>query len=162
MLDLSAAFDTVDRKILLQRVEDEFGIADTAQLWLSSYLESRSCGISVAGAFSQDIMLKYGLLQGSAVGPLGFILYTHVIGRILRLHNLNYHLYADDIQIYQTVDPKVPGDVACAIFKPTQCITDINCWMVNNKLKLNPDKTEFFCDVFCSSQAKAARSKLTY
>ena len=132
-----------DRKILLQRVEDEFGIADTAQLWLFSYLESRSCKISVAGAFSQDIMLKYGLPQGSDVGPLGFILYTHVIGHILRLHNLNYHLYADDIQIYQTVDPKIHGDVACAIFKLTQCIKDINCWMVNNKLKLNPDKIEF-------------------
>ena len=106
-------------------------------------------------------MLKYGLPQGSVGGPLGFILYTHVIGHILRLHNLNYHLYADDIQIglYQIVDPKIPGDVACAIFKLTQ---NINYWMANNKLKLNPKKTESCCNVFCSSQAKSARSKLTY
>ena len=81
----------------MQRVKDEFGIAETTQL-------------------SQDIMLKYGLPQGSVVGPHGFILYIHVIGRILRLHNLNYHLYADDIQMYQTVDPKIPGDVADSVY----------------------------------------------
>jgi exonuclease III len=144
MLDLSAAFDTVDSDILLQRVEDEFGIAGTGQEWLSSYLDNRSCKISVAGAFSSDFTLKYGLPQGSVVGPLGFVLYTHVVGRIIRHHKLDYHLYADDIQLYITIDPNKPGDVACAIFKLTQCIKDINCWMVKNKLKLNPDKTEFF------------------
>ncbi len=144
MLDLSAAFDTVDSSILLQRVEDEFGITGPAKEWLSSYLEDRSCNISVAGVLSRDIKLTYGLPQGSVIGPVGFVMYTHVIGRVLRHHNLSYHLYADDIQIYIAVDPNKPGDVACAIFKLTQCINDINSWMIMNKLKLNPDKTEFF------------------
>ena len=93
--------------------------------------------------------MKYGLPHGSAVvGPLGFVFYTHTVGRILRLHYLSYHIYADDIQIYITFDPNVPGDAACATFELAQCVKDINSWMIQNKLKLNPDKTEFF--IACS------------
>ena len=94
--------------------------------------------------YSDNISLKYGLPQGSVICPLGFVFYTHVVGRILRQHNLQYHIYADDIQVYITVDPCIPGDVACATFKLSQCVKDINKWMVHNKLKLNPDKTGFF------------------
>jgi hypothetical protein len=144
LLDLSAAFDTVDHHILLQRVANEFGIVGIAQHWLSSYLSDRSFKVAVAGAHSNAIRLKYGLPQGSVIGPLGFTFYTHTIGRILRRHNLLYHIYADDIQVYTTVNPNIPGDVSCAIFKLSQCVKDINSWMVLNKLKLNPDKTEFF------------------
>ena len=93
---------------------------------------------------SDNIELKYGLPQGSVIGPLGFVFYTHVVGGILRQHHLNYHIYADDIQIYTVVDPTVPGDSACALFKLTRCVHDIKQWMIKNKLKLNPDKTEFF------------------
>ena len=53
-----------------------------------------------------------------------------------------YH--ADDIQIYLPVDPAVPGGVVCGMFKISRCVEDINSWMIRNKLKLNPDKTEFF------------------
>ena len=144
MLDLSAAFDTVDRKILLQRVTNEFGIVGTAQQWISSYLEDRSFRVTVDGAYSKDILLQHGLPQGSVIGPLGFVFYTHTVGRIIRHHQLMYHIYADDIQIYLPVDPAVPGDVACGMFKISRCVEDINSWMIRNKLKLNPDKTEFF------------------
>ena len=70
--------------------------------------------------------------------------YTHIVGHILRQHHLSYHIYADDIQIYIEVDPTVPGDSVCALFKLTRCVHDIKQWMIKNKLKLNPDKTEFF------------------
>ena len=148
MLDLSAAFDTVDATILLQRLDCEFGIGGLVQQWFKTYLDQRSFRVSISGSYSENISLKYGLPQGSVVGPLGFVFYTHTVGRILRLHNLSYHIYADDIQIYITVDPNVPGDAACAIFKLAQCVKDINNWMIQNKLKLNPDKTEFF--IACS------------
>ena len=144
MLDLSAAFDTVDAEILLQRLGHEFGVTGSAQMWFKTYLENRSFRVSIAGEFSDDIELKYGLPQGSVIGPLGFVFYTHIVGHILRQHHLSYHIYADDIQIYIEVDPTVPGDSVCALFKLTRCVHDIKQWMIKNKLKLNPDKTEFF------------------
>ena len=159
MLDLSAAFDTVDRKILLQRVANEFCIVGTAQQWISSYLDNRSFRVTVDGAHPEDILLQHGLLQGSVIGPLGFVFYTHTVGRIIRHHQLMYHIYADDIQIYLPVDPALPGDVVCGMFKISRCVEDINSWMIRNKLKLNPDKTEFFkchhltTDLFCMMSA---------
>ena len=67
-----------------------------------------------------------------------------MVGRILRHHGVKYHIYADDIQIYLEVNPNVPGDVQCALFKLMKCVEDIQRWMVENKLNLNEDKTEFF------------------
>ena len=113
-------------------------------MWFKTYQENRSCRVSVAGEFSDNIELTYGLPQGSVIGPLGFMFYIHIVGDILRQHHLNYHIYADDIQIYTVVDPTVPGDSACALFKLTRCVYDIKQCMIKNKLKLNPDKTEFF------------------
>jgi len=72
------------------------------------------------------------------------VYYTHVAGKILRKHNVKYHIYADDIQIYLEVDPNIPGDLVCALWKLSKCVAEIQQWMIDNKLKLNQDKTEFF------------------
>jgi hypothetical protein len=145
MLDLSAAFDTVDHEIMLQRLRYDFGVTGSSHEWYSSYLENRSCRVSVSGVYSEELHLEYGLPQGSVTGPLGFVYYnTHVVGNILRYHGVKYHIYADDIQIYLVVDPTVPGDVQCALFRLSKCVDDIQHWMVENKLRLNEDKTEFF------------------
>ena len=125
MLDLSEAFDTVDAEILLQRLGHEFGVTGSAQMWFKTYLENRSSRVSVAGEFADNIELKYGLPQSSVIGPLGFMFYTHIVGHIARQHHLNYPICADDIQIYTVVDPTVPGDSACALFKLTRCVHDI-------------------------------------
>ena len=162
MFDLSAAFDTVDRKILLQRVTNEFGIVGTAQQWISSYLEDRSFRVTVDGTYSKDILLQHELPQGSVIGPLGFVFYTHTVGHIIRHHQHMYHIYADDIQIYLLVDPAVPGDVVCGMFKISRCVEDINSWMIRNKLKLNPDKTEFFYYVIILPQNCFAWCQLPY
>jgi len=73
-----------------------------------------------------------------------FSYYTYVLGKIIRRYNLQYHRYADDIQIYIQFDPKIPGDAVCALHKLQLCAKDIKLWMNPNKLKLNEDKTEFF------------------
>ena len=83
MLDLSAAFGTVDATILLQRLDCEFGIAGSVQQWFKTYLGQRSFRVSISGPYSENISLKYGLPQGPVVGPLGFVFYTYTVGRIL-------------------------------------------------------------------------------
>ena len=83
----------------------------------------------------------------------------HVVGRILRHHNLKYHIYADDIQLYLTPDPSIPGDVQCALFKLSRCVSDIQHLMVENKLKLKLDKTQFVVAVSPHNNLKFFPSK---
>ncbi|KAK3705766.1 hypothetical protein QZH41_000593 [Actinostola sp. cb2023] len=76
------------------------------------------------------------------LGPLLYLLYTSPLGDILRKHNMMYHLYADDSQIYATFTYDEPDDMSAAKHGIDRCLVDINCWMSINKLKLNKDKTE--------------------
>ena len=141
LLDLSAAFDTIDHKILLNRLSDWFGITKDALKWLISYLENRTQSVNIQNHISIPIFLLFGVPQGSVLGPLLFILYTTPLSKILSdTKDLNHHLYADDTQAWNsfntsTFDPYIK--------QLQDCLVSVQEWMFQNKLKLNPDKTEF-------------------
>ena len=160
MLDLSAAFDTLDHGIMLHHFQESFGISGNALQWFSSYFNCRTNHVHVPGADSTTTNLDYGTPQGSVIGPLSFTLYTVPIGEILRKHNMLYHMYADDIQIYSIIDPKIPLDAECALFNLSTCVKDIQHWMVANKLKLNADKTDFI--IISSKTASKALGHLKF
>ena len=100
LLDLSAAFDTVDHTLLLHRLESTFGVTGMALEWFKSYFCSRYQSVHVSGTTSKPHLLTFGMPQGSVFGPTGFPSYSSPIGTICRNHGVNYHLYADDTQIY--------------------------------------------------------------
>ena len=143
LLDMSAAFDTVDHQILVDRLERLFGISGTAKAWFTLYLDNRRTRVSVRRAQSVEHVLKFSVPQGSVIGPQCFIMYTHPVGDIIRGHNINFHVYADDTQLYVEFDPKVPGDCERALASLSTCIMEINAWMMRNRLQMNQDKTEF-------------------
>ena len=116
----------------------------TALSWFQSYLTGWSARVNIAGELSKPTNLNFGLPQGSIVGPIGYSIYTLPVGDIIRHHCINYHLYADDTQLYISFNPKIPGDLVVALFRLQNCISDIRNWMIINKLKLNDSKTEFF------------------
>lgn len=141
LLDLSAAFDTIDYSILLDRLSHTLKITSTPLHWISSYLTGRTSRVCISGTYSDQHNLDFGLPQGSVLGPSMFSNYTYPLGQIITRHGLNYHMYADDTQIYIDFNPRIPGDCAVALFKLQTCINDIKKWMNTNKLKLNEEKT---------------------
>lgn len=142
MLDLSAAFDTLDHPILLNRLEQLFGLQGITIQWLSSYLADRSQSIQVNSTQSKESKLQYGVPQGSVLGPLLFNMYTYPLASVIQKNNLLYHMYPDDTQIYLSFNPKSDVECSNALAVIQGCLHDIQSWMSANWLKLNPDKTE--------------------
>ena len=143
MLDLSAAFDTLDHSILLDCFQYLFGLQDTVLSWLSSYLSDRRQHIIICDANSSEQHLPYGVPQGSVLGPLFFNMYTFSLSSVFMRHGLSYHMYADDTQLYISFNPKSVHDAESAFNSLKACFSDVQTWMKQNWLKLNPDKTEF-------------------
>ena len=142
LLDLSAAFDTIDHSQMIQRLENRIGIKATALEWFSSYLEGRTQAVYIEGHTSESISLHFGVPQGSILGPIEYSIYTFPVGDIIRKHNLQYHIYADDTQLYVAFDLSNQNSLVLATEKLKDCICEISQWMSNNRLKLNEDKTE--------------------
>ena len=100
LLDLSAAFDTVDHRILLERLSDEVGLRGTALNWFRSYLSDRSQLVSVHGVLSRPFDLNCGVPQGSCLGPLLFIIYASKLFKIVEHYLPDAHCFADETQLY--------------------------------------------------------------
>ncbi len=143
ILDLSAAFDTVDHHIMLERLKSSFGIQDQVLKWFTSYLSNRSQFISVNGGTSTRFELKNGVPQGSCLGPLLFVLYVSKLFQILESHLPDAHAFADDNQLYVSFQPDSMSEQLSAVTVMENCIDDIKTWMLNDKLKLNDGKTDF-------------------
>lgn len=142
LLDLSAAFDTVDHTILLKRLNSRFAVRGKALSWLESYLANRSQFVQIDDASSSVRPLHFGVPQSSVLGPILYLLYTSPLGDIIREHDLSFHLYADDTQLYTSFSCKNTHDFQVAKQRLESCISDITLWMTANKLKLNNGKSE--------------------
>ncbi len=96
LLDLSAAFDTIDHDILIDRLQNYTGIQRQALRWFRSYLSDRYHFVYLNREASQLSPVKYGVPQGSVLGLLLFSLYMLALGNIIRQYGISFHCYADD------------------------------------------------------------------
>ena len=138
LLDQTAAFDTIDHSILIQRLEQWIGLSGAALSWFRSYLTDRSYTVSLDDFESDRHTILSGVPQGSILGPLLFSLYILPLGELIAAHGVNFHFYADDTQLHISVAPDDPS----ALDPLLSCLSDIKYWMSENFLKLNEDKTE--------------------
>ena len=137
LLDLSSAFDTIHHDILIGRLKSDLGIDGNALAWFKSYLSDRSQCVSVNGGISRKFPLKYGVPQGSCLGPLLFTVYTRKLFQIVGDHLPDVHCYADDTQLYVSFSPDLSTDAESALMSMSDCIRDIRDWMITDKLTVN-------------------------
>ena len=141
LLDLSAAFDTIDHSTLLGCFLDWFGVGGSALKWFTSYLTERYQSVKIGSTLSDLQKLLFGVPQDSVLGPLLFSLYTSPLSTLIGKHKgVNFHFYADDKQLYVHLSHI---NASAAFDKLNRCLQDVKEWMSASKLKLNPDKTKF-------------------
>ncbi|KAL2080625.1 hypothetical protein ACEWY4_024418 [Coilia grayii] len=130
--------------MLLHRLKTWVGLSGHVLKWLESYITGRTLNpnpkfyISIGDHISKNHDVPFGVAQGSCLGPLLFSLYMLPLGNIIKKHNIDFHSYADDTQLYISVEP----NKTTALQSLTSCLSAVTHWMSNNFLKLNENKTE--------------------
>jgi hypothetical protein len=142
MLDLSAAFDTVDIPILLKILRRDFSITGVPLNWLKSYLSGRSQRVVVNSSTSKCVDLQYGVPQGSCVGPVVFTLYIAALNKVVQKYSPELYGYADDHKIALAFYSGDSDNEAATKIELEKCLEDVVTWMSDHKLKMNNTKTE--------------------
>ena len=137
-LDISAAFDAMDHKLLAARAQDVFGVTGNALNWLTSYLEGRHFFIALGSAKSDTLSSTTGVPQGSVLGPFLFSMFISPVSFLIQSFGIQHHQYADDTQLYTSLASS--GNQSRDNI--THCAEAVNRWFLENGLLLNPSKTE--------------------
>ena len=140
LLDLSAAFDTVDHDLLLNILEKEIGLRGNVLKWFQSFLKGRSQRIRLGKTTSESITIMFGVPQGSVLGPVLFNLYIRSIYGCVQKLGFTIFGYADDHQILKSF--KAEGQLNVLTHDLTRCFSQIKLWMNKFFLQLNDSKTQ--------------------
>ena len=159
LLDLSAAFDTIDHSILLKRLSSTFGITGNALSLLSSYLTNRSQSVTVGSHSTDPCPIHTGVPQGSVLGPLLFSLYTTPLSFLFKGSPVSFHLYADDTQLYISFSS---SDSACNLSILSDTLDSVHNWLTSNRLSVNPSKTEYLLIGTNQQRSKVTNSSVVF
>jgi hypothetical protein len=159
LLDLSAAFDTIDHHILLTRLNSTFGLSGSALSLLSSYLTDRFQYVTIANQSSAQKSLSTGVPQGSVLGPLLFSLYTSPIAQLLTKYPISFHLYADDTQLYISFSGP---ESSSALSSLSSALDSVYEWLTLNRLTVNPSKTEYLLIGTSQQRSKVMNSSIAF
>ena len=133
-IDLQKAFDTVDHKILLAKLE-HYGVRGVANDWFRSYLKNRKHYVSISETESEIATVNIGVPQGSVLGPLLFLLYINDLN-ISIMYSTTRH-FADDTCLLN-----VNNSLKQLKKHMNRDLKNLYNWLIANKISLNKDKTE--------------------
>ena len=139
LLNVSAAFDSVDHNILLQRLRTSFGLGGRVLEWLESFVRGRSQSVHIDNLQSEWRVISTGVPQGSVLGPLLYVLFTADVLQIVARAGAGVQQYADDTQAYRHCKA---NEATEAVRRLQSTLSEIRDWMSSNRLKLNPSKTQ--------------------
>ena len=134
MIDLRKAFDVVDHKLLLKKLQ-VYGLNTNSLKWFQSYLSGRYQKVCVDGKLSEPLGIHSGVPQGSILGPALFLLFINDLPLVLKN---NIGIYADDSTLYASaptlaeVEEKIRPDIDA-----------VSMWAKENKMKMHPAKTKY-------------------
>ena len=157
LLDMSAAFDVVDHELLLSKLS-LYGLDDSSKDWVRSYLNGRSQSVSIEGSLSKFLPVHTGVPQGSILGPLLYTLFTNELPEVVHDSPARLGGVGDDVQPWPAYHEEGPDGAVCCYAddttvslysedsttlsaKLTNTYQLIAQFMVDNRLKLNDDKT---------------------
>ena len=132
-IDLRKAFDTVNHKILLYKLES-YGIRGPVLSWIKSYLKDRKQCVKIGSSYSNMNVINIGLPQGSSISPILFLLYINDLVNVSDLFNVL--LFADDTTLCAS-----GVNFSELVDSVNSELNKISDWMASNRLSLNIDKT---------------------
>ena len=141
VLDLGAAFDTIDHQILLSVLGKDFRIIGSALTWFVSYLADRKQRVLVNDSSSDEFQLHCGVPQGSCMGPVLFILYVSWLYHVIASPLPSAYGYADDTQLYLSFRPDSGSSQDLVLAAIDSCVSDVHAWLLYNRLIINDSKT---------------------
>ena len=165
-IDISAAFDTVDHDVLLDVLNNRYGLDGNTLNWIDSYLRPRKFKVNIGQSYSEEIDVKFSVPQGSIFGPVLYSTYASTLEEIInnvnrsnnindqvdisgeRLYNkketiINLHGFAEDHAMkksFSITDDN--SNELSTISDLEKCISKVKEWMNHNRLKMNGEKTE--------------------
>ena len=123
---------------MLSRLCNVYGITLD---WFRSYITGRIQRVVIEDSVSVDQELDFGVPLGSVLDSIIYCMYTKPVSDIIQWHGLSHHSYADDTQLYMTMD-HFNNDWRDGLARIELCVSEIREWMNQYMLKLNDDKTE--------------------
>ena len=124
LLDMCAAFDTVDHSLLNDQMRS-IGIEGIALTYLESYISNRIHTVRIGNHNSHRTLIESGTPQGSVLGPVFFSIYTMPLDAIFRSYQLQYRIYADDAKLYVDltgVRDEETADTVCRVERRSETV----------------------------------------
>jgi hypothetical protein len=135
-LDLKRAFETIDRQILIEKLQYQYNITGTVLEWFKSYLSNRKQKVKYGDILSDDILVEYGVPQGTVLGPLLFNLYVNDIVKHVKYCNIS--MFADDTMLY-----KSGKNIENIITEINEDLMSIYHYLCSNSLSVNVNKSKY-------------------
>ena len=159
LIDLSAAFDTVNINKLINILHSQLNISGVALKWFKSYLKNRTQRVLVGNSFSDPVELSFGVPQGSVLGPILFNIYITCLSTVFLTSGFQTMSYADDNSGYQVFS--LSSEQSMFTEHIPDLLQNISCWMEEYFLKLNQDKTKIIVFGSKNFQSNLVNSTVT-